>query len=223
MKKSLIISISFLLIGIGIGISIVTWTNAEDNIDSTLESVEVKEALPEYTGILDDKATAINYLKNGNFYSKDKSYAMIIDTSYMDLVSYAIYWYDKVISEYPKTPAANRALKDKMKTLIGWTKGYGDDRRNYGLRDRTKASIYFPLLEATYVLLEKDYPDDLELSAFAFQIAQEYLIYLYVYRNGKYLEPSKKWITKTIQHAKGKDTFYSHLAKHHLARVAKYE
>lgn len=298
MKKSLIISISFLLIGIGIGISIVTWTNDEDDIDSTLESVEVIEDLPEYSGIFDDTATGLNYLKNGNFYSGDKSYKLVIDTSYMDLVGNAIYWYDKAISEFPKTPVANRALKDKIKTLIGWTDGHGDDRRDYGLADRTKASFYFPLIETTYALLEKDFPEDSELSAFAFQIAQRYSFYMIaeqmvvvearqqltdvitqshltvsdwraiisrvpqfleassialdanvrsltdfrdaaealnisiseamlqsleqlkttVQKNNKYIAPIRKWMNKTIELAKGKDTFYSH-----LARVAKYE
>ena len=66
-------SVSFLLIGIGIGISIENWTNAEDNTESTAEYLTVVE-LPEYTGVFDDKATAIDYLKNGNFYSEGKSY-----------------------------------------------------------------------------------------------------------------------------------------------------
>lgn len=146
-----------------------------------------------------------------------------VNTSYMDKVGNAIYWYDKVIAEFPKTKPANRALKDKMKTLLGWTDGYGDSKREYGLSDPKKARFYFPLLENTYKMLETDFPENSELSPFAFQIAQKYLFYLYVYRDNKYLAPSKKWINKTLELAKGKDTFYSHIARHHLARIARYE
>ena len=217
-KESLIVSIS-LLIGIGIGISIVNWTNAEDNTDSTAEYMPVEE-LPEYTGAFDKAATGINYLKNGNFYSEDKSYKFVIDTSYIDRVSNAIYWYDKVISEFPNSPAANRALKDKMNTILGWTEGYGDDKEYYGLDDRKKADIYFPLLIVTYAKFERDYPDDHHLQAFAFQIAQKYWFYLFITRNSKYANPAEKWMDKTIELSEGKDTFYSQIAKQRLKEIA---
>ncbi len=222
-KKSLIISISFLFIGIGIGISIVNWTTAEeDNTDATAEHITVEE-LPEYTGAFDKASTGINYLKNGNFYSKGKSYKFRIDASYIDSVEYANYWYDKVISEFPNTPAANRALKDKMNTILGWTEGYGDDKEYYGLDDRKKAGIYFPLLIATYAKFEKDYPDDPHLQAFAFQIAQKYWFYLLITRDSKYANPAQKWMDKTIELSEGKDTFYSQIAKKRLREITQFK
>ena len=221
LKQSLIVSI-FLLIGIGIGISMVNWTNAEDSTDSTAEYVTVED-LPEYTGVFDKAATGINYLKNGNFYSEGKSYKFGIDTSYIDRVTYAIYWYDKVISEFPNTPAANGALKDKMNTILGWTDGYGDDKKYYGLDDRKKAGIYFPLLIVTYAKLESDYPDDPHLQAFAFQVAQKYWFYLLITRNSKYAIPTEKWMNKTIELSDGKETFYSQIAKQRLREIARYK
>ncbi len=221
MKKSLIISITFLLIGIGIGITVINWTNAEEeNTDTTTEYVTVED-LPEYTGVFDKADTALNYLENGNFYSEGKSYKMVIDTSYVDMVGNAIYWYDKVIAEFPKTKPANRALKDKMKTILGWSEGYGDDKESYGLRDRSKAAIYFPMLEETYTKLETDFPDDTHLQAFAFQIAQRYWFYLLITSDKKYRVPFTKWMNKTIKLADGKDTFYSHIAKQRLRQNAK--
>lgn len=211
-KKSLIISISFLLIGVGIGISIVYWTNTdtENSTDSTAKDLTVIEDLPQYTGVIDDEVSAINYLRNGNLYSEGKSYKLEIETWFVSKVEYAIYWYDKVISEFPNTPIANRALKDKMITLFGWK---SDSGYLYGLEDYKKADSYFPILEKTYAKLETDYPADPHLQAFAFQIAQKYRFYLISTRNSKYITPAKKWMNKTIKYSDGKDTFYSNFAK----------
>ncbi len=93
------------------------WTNAEDNADVTPEYVPVED-LPECTGVFDDAVTAINYLKNGNFYSEGKSYKMGIDTSYMDMVGYAIDWYDRLISKAVDMPP--RTIR-RWSTNANWT------------------------------------------------------------------------------------------------------
>lgn len=227
LKQSLILSISFLLIGIGIGISLVNWTNAEDNPDPdpTTEHATVIEDLPEYTGVFDKAATGMNYLKNANFYSEGKSYEFRIDTSLIDRVGFAIYWYDKVITEFPNTPAANRALRDKMKTILGWTEGFGDDKKYYGLTDRNlnTSVVYFQKLIVTYAKFERDYPDDPYLQAFAFQIAQKYWYYLLTTNNSMYTPFAEKWMKKTIELSDGKDTFYSQIAKRRLRDIAAYK
>ena len=221
-KKSLTISILSLFIGIGIGVSIVSYTNAEKKSESDNTS-SLEDKLPDYTGLFDNASTADNYLSNGNFYSESKSYRLTIDTSFMDLVSSAIHWYDKVISEFPNTEQANRALKDKMRTLIGWTDGYGDNERFYGLKDRKLAAAYFPMIEKTFTKLESDYPEDQYLQAFAYQIGQAYFYHLIAYRKKEYAEPCQKWMNKTIELANGKETFYSHLATHRLTHINRYK
>jgi len=40
-------------------------------------------------------------------------------TSWLSSEDMALYWYDKVIAEFPKTNAAHRAYVKKFKTLVG--------------------------------------------------------------------------------------------------------
>ena len=124
--------------------------------------------------------TPRNYLSNGDFYSQGKPRRLGIDTSFIDKVDTAIWWYDKVISEFPGTEEANIALISKIRTLIGWEDGYGDGKKYYGLHayHGTMAKIdgYFSLIATTFLELETGFPDDEYLEAFAFQIAQRYLL-----------------------------------------------
>ena len=198
------------------GVCVFNFTNAQ-NSSNTTTLLEDEE--PDYRGLFDKGTTARNYIKNGNFYSQDKPRRLSIDSSYIDKVDTALWWYNKVLQEYPGTEEANEALREKIRTLIGWTDGYGDDREEFGLYDRGKARKYFPVIEATFLELETGYPDDEYLEAFAFQIAQRYLFHVLVYRNQDYKDDCKKWLEKTIALAEGKDTFYSHLSKLRLQLV----
>lgn len=216
MLKYIYLIAVMLFVGVCIGMLIVNLTNADNSSAST-------DDFAKFSGAFDDKATPSNYLKNGDFYLEGKPFKLTVDASLMNRVGSALYWYDKVISEYPKTNAANQALKNKIQALIGWSEGYGDNKKSYGLKMRTNAAVYFPMLEDTYTKLEMDYPEDVELSAFAYQIAQEYFFYFYVYSKQKYIEQTKKWMTKVVELANNKETFYSHLAKHHLSIVARHD
>ena len=177
---------------------------------------------PDYRGLFDKGSTPRNYLMNGDFYSQDKPLRLGIDTSYIDKVDTAIWWYDKVLSEFPGTKEANEALRAKIRTLIGWENGYGEDKKYYGLHayhDHGKIDGYFSLIGTTFLELETGFPDDEYLEAFAFQIAQRYLYYLLVFDYSQYKDDCKEWLEKTIELAKGEDTFYSHLAKLRLRLV----
>ena len=198
------------------GICIFNFTNAQKSSNTT---TLLEDENPDYRGLFDKGETPRNYLKNGNFYSQDKPRRLGIDSSYIDKVDTAIWWYDKVLEEFPGTEEANEALRQKIRTLIGWTDGYGDDKEEFGLDNRNKSGKYFPLVEATFLELETDYPDDEYLEAFAFQIAQQYLVHVVAYRNEGYKDDCKKWLEKTIALAGGKDTFYSHLSKLRLRLV----
>lgn len=201
-----------------IGICVFNFTDAQKNDDTSNENTSLADAISDHTGLFDQGPTAKNYLSNGDFYSQDKPRKLIIDTSYIDKVESAIWWYDKVITEFPGTEEANIALRSKIKTLIGWTDGYGKDKKYYGLHSRVRGR-YFPLVESTFLELEVGYPDDPYLEALSYQIAQQYLFHILVYGSKHYNDECKRWLEKTIELARGEDTFYSHLAKLRLSLV----
>ena len=195
------------------GICVFNYTNAQKSDESSNTSGLIEDERPDYKGLFDKGSTPRNYLKNGDFYSQDKPVRLGIDTSYIDKVDTAIWWYDKVLTEFPGTEEANEALRSKIRTIIGWDDGYGSDREYFGLHHRGKANKYFPLIESTFLELETGFPDDEYLEALAFQIAQQYFYHIIVYNRKDYRDDCKQWHEKTIELAKGKDTFYSHLSK----------
>ena len=179
---------------------------------------DVDSELYNYAGVFASDPIPSNYIANGNFFSQKKPRQLIVDTSFIDKVDTAIYWYDKVLNEFPGTQEANEALKAKIRTLIGWEEGYGKDKKIYGLKSRVHTG-YFPLIESTFLELETGFPDDEYLEAFAFQIAQLYFIHVLGYRHYRYKESCITWFEKTIKLAKGADTFYSHLARKRIKSV----
>ena len=211
-----------LLVVLYVGVCVFNFTNAQKNDETSNTSSLLEDENPDYRGLFDKGSTPRNYLKNGDFYSQDKPHRLGIDASYIDKVDAAIWWYDKVLDEFPGTEEANQALREKIRTLIGWTEGHGQDKKYYGLHayhDHGKIDDHFSLIETTFHELETGFPDDEYLEAFAFQIAQRYLYYLLVFDYPHYKDNCKQWLEKTIELAKGKDTFYSHLAKLRLQLV----
>ena len=198
-----------------IGLCVFNYTNAQKDSEPSNTSSSLKENID----LFDIDSTPMNYLKNGDFYSQEKPRRLVIDTSFIDKVDTALWWYNKVINEYPGTQEANEALRLKIRTIIGWTEGYGKEKKLYGLHDRVKGIKYFPIIENAFKKLEAGYPDDQYLEALAFQIAQQYFIYVLGYRQYKYKENCIHWFEKTIELAKGKDTFYSHLARRRIKSV----
>ena len=184
-----------------------------DTGDTTSSESQITDG---FEGLFDSKSSPENYIKNGNFYSSEKPRRLPIDISYVDEVDTAVWWYDKVLNEYPGTAHAQDALHQKIRTLVGWSDGYGDDKEYFGLYDRKKGAKYFPLIESSFLELETGYPDDLYLEAFAFQIAQRYLYHVFVYKKKSWRTNCIEWFEKTIELANGKDTFYSHLSKNAL-------
>ena len=209
----------FLLGMITITAIYIAWEYSDQNAiaqNPNKESSSQSSDVDEFEGLFDTRSTPENYLKNGNFHSQNKPRRLGIDMSYVDEVESAIWWYDKVLNEYPGTEQVQEALREKIRTLVGWTDGYGDDKEYFGLKNRRKQTKYFPLIESTFLELETGYPDDEFLEAFAYQIAQSYL-YAIIMHNRKSLKVNcKEWLEKTIELANGKDTFYSHLSKQRI-------
>ena len=207
-----------LLVVLYVGLCVFNYTSAQKNEETSNISNLLDDDALDYRGLFDRDSTPRNYLMNGNFYSQDKPRRLGIDLSYIDKVDTAIWWYDKVLDEYPGTQEANEALRGKIRTLLGWEEGFGKEKKNLGLLSRIKGK-YFPIIESTFRELEIGYPDDEYLEAFAYQIAQRYLYHVLVYKKDSYKDNCEQWLHKTIKLADGKDTFYSHLAKLRLRLV----
>ena len=148
-----------LLVVLYVGLCVFNYTNAQ----KSEETSNTSNSLEDNFDLFDIDSTPRNYLKNGDFYSQEKPRRLVIDTSFIDKVDTALWWYNKVINEYPGTEEANEALRAKIKTIIGWEEGYGKDKRTYGLHDRMKASKYFSIVENTFKKLEAGYPDETHL------------------------------------------------------------
>ena len=208
-----------LLIVLCVGFCILSYTNAQKDGESSNQSGLLEDNID----LFDMDTTPRNYLRNGDFYSREKPKRFTIDTSFISKIDAAIWWYDKVLNEFPGTQEANEALRSKIRTLIGWTEGFGKDKKAFGLHNTNNLKNKFMLVESTFLELEVGYPDDEYLEALAFQIAQRYFYFYVVYSSQNYREGSKKWHEKTIELANGKDTFYSHLSKMRLDWVENRE
>ncbi len=156
-----------------------------------------------------ENAIALSYLRHGDFWSKDKSNRFTIDSSWIPKIETAIKWYDKVISEFPKTSASRVAYQDKIRTLLGW-----EERGKYGSKYGVKKSPkeYIPVLLKTFSSFEKDHPKASTLQAFRYQIAQ-------VYWSQKNWPETKKWLNTIIKKSGTSDSFYKDLAKRRLKKL----
>ena len=181
----------------------------------------VKEKISELAEIVGESAektirnaVANSYLRHGDFWSEGKSRVSTIDSSYIPNVKVANKWYDKVISEFPKTPAAELAYINKLRTILGWrTPGrYGS---SYGMRESRKK--YLPQMLETFATFERDFPKSGLLQNFRYQIAQQYW-YMQDWEN------TKKWLNIIIRKAGNRDSFYKDLANRrlHNRRPEKY-
>lgn len=154
-------------------------------------------------------AVALSYLRHAEFWSEDKIDIFRIDASWIPKVESAIKWYDKVITEFPKSEASRIAYKGKLRTLLGW-----EESGQYGSSHGIKANFnqYMPLLLQTFEDFEKDHPDASTLQAFRYQIAQ-------VYWNHKNWNATREWLNKIIDKAGTSDSFYRDLAERRLKKV----
>ena len=62
-----------------------------------------------------------------------KTKLFLTDSSWIPKVESSIKWYDKVITEYPKSVASKVAYKKKLRTILGW-KDIGQYGSKYGIR-----------------------------------------------------------------------------------------
>lgn len=197
-----------------------TWGYIVAEYPNSDEALMVKERMDELSKVTlavytesvesDDYSVAKLYLKNADFWSKDKDDRWIIDPSWIPKVEFALKWYDKVISEFPKSEAARVAYIGKIQTLLGW-KEY--DGAAYGIR----ADIfkYIGSLVDTFRSFERDFPNDITLQSCRFQIGQAYFHQGVVSRVKPTISmgEAKKWFDEVMANSGEKDTFYRQISE----------
>ena len=124
-------------------------------------------------------------------------------------VETAIKWYDKVISEFPKSVASRIAYQDKIRTLLGWEKP-GRYVSKYGIQE--SFGKYMPQLLETFASFEKEHPGASTLQAFRYQIAQAY------WENKNWMK-TREWLNLVIKKSGEGDSFYKDLAERRLKKI----
>ena len=199
-----------------ISVALDSWRTLVAKFPKSEKAKLVKERISELAEIVGEStektirnAVARSYLRHGDFWSDKKSRVFNIDSSWIPNVEAANKWYDKVIAEFPKTPAAELAYKNKLRTLLGW-KEPGRYGSSFGLKKNFLQ--YMPQLTETFAAFERDFPESGSLQAFRYQIAQAYW-------KDKNWHNTKKWLNKIISIAGDRDSFYKDLAKRRLQKV----
>jgi hypothetical protein len=169
---------------------------------------QLREVVEKGTDELLSNAVASSYVRNGDFWS-DAPDKFTIDASWLPKAELGLYWYDRVIKEYPGSDAAELAYIRKLRTLLGWRES-GQYGSAFGVKSDFKK--YMPLTLQAFESFAQAFPSNSSLQAFRFQIAQAYW-------GQKDWTNTRAWLQKIIDAAKSEETFYSELAKARLAKI----
>lgn len=192
------------------------WNRLIQMYPNSPEAAAAKSRLPLLASVLGqvadesiNDAAARVFLRNADFWAKERDRVFRIDSSWIPNVDAAVFWYDKVLADQPGTAAARVAYEEKMRTLLGW-KDPGQYGESHGVRGN--ARTYLPLLEATFREYEKEFPNAAALQAFRFQIAQAHW-------RQKNWPKTREWLSETVERDAGANSFYKDLAERRLKKV----
>lgn len=193
-----------------------TWRKLVETYPKSEEAALVRDRIQELAEIVGEvsKTTAENavaqsYLRHANFWSEGKDEIFHIDSSWIPNVEAAVKWFDKVISEYPKTTASRLAHEGKLRALLGW-KETGQYGEAHGVKANFKT--YMPLVLTAFTAFEAEQPDASSLQAFRYQIAQAYW-------SQKDWAKTREWLNAIILKSGDRDSFYRDLAERRLQKV----
>ena len=191
------------------------WQKLIEEFPTSNRTTEMKDRLTQlnevFSKTVDENiasSVAKSYIKNGDFWA-DNDRKFTIDASWLPKVEIAIDWYDRVISEFPNTYAAELAYQRKLFSILGW-KEPGQYGSSYGVRDNYKK--YVPSLLQTFDAFESSFPESSFLQGFRYQIAQTYW-------GKKDWANTRLWLNKIIDESKDQSSFYSETAKARLNKV----
>lgn len=199
-----------------VSVALDSWRDLVNKYPSSTQAKTVKDRISELSEIVGESAKesienaiALSYLRHGDFWSRGKDNNFTIDSSWIPNIETAIKWYDKVITEFPKTTASRVAYQDKLRTILGW-----EDSGRYGDKHGVKSSFskYMPQLLETFASFEKDHPTASTIQAFRYQIAQAY------WSNKDWVK-TRKWLNLIIKESGEGDSFYKDLAERRLNKV----
>lgn len=171
--------------------AIKTWGYIVKEYPNSDEALIVKERMDEvskvtlavYTESIEsaDYSVAKLYLKNAEFWSDGKDDRWMIDSSWIPKIEFALKWYDKVISEFPRSEVTRSAYIGKMRTLLSWREFHKElidisDDIVGKLIASAIFRIYIGQIVDTFHNFEKDFPNDITLQACRFQIGQAYFV-----------------------------------------------
>ncbi len=192
------------------------WNKLIKDFPASSEAIAAKQRMPLLASVLEqvadetiNDAAARVYLRNADFWSKERDRIFKIDSSWIPNVEAAVFWYDKVILEIPNSPAARIAYEEKMQTLLGW-KESGQYGEAHGVRGN--ATVYLPILESTFRQYEKEFPTASASQAVRFQIAQAH------WRNKNWAK-CKEWLNEIVAKDGNANSFYKDLAERRLKKV----
>ncbi|HDZ07734.1 hypothetical protein LCGC14_0001700 [marine sediment metagenome] len=192
------------------------WSTLASTFPTSQYAVIVSDRLQELSQIVGevgsevlDNVVAQSYLQHADFWSAGKDIRFTIDSSWIPNVEAANAWYDKVILEYPGSPAAERAYIGKMRTLLGW-KDPGQYGSSYGIEDNIQ--LYMPILLDTFANYVNDFPNAGAAQAFRYQIAQAYW-------SNKNWDKTREWLDLIIEDDNGAMSFYVDLAQRRFQKI----
>jgi len=199
-----------------ITVALDSWRDLSKKYPNSEQALIVKDRINELAEIVGESVKestanviARSYLRHGDFWSKGKSEIFMIDSSWIPNVETALKWYDKVISEFPKSAASRIAYKNKIRTLIGWEES-GKYGSKYGIEQNFEK--YMPQLLEAFALLENEHPNASSLQAFRYQVAQ-------VYWSEKDWAKTREWLNLIINKSGEGDSFYKDLAERRLKKI----
>lgn len=192
------------------------WNRLIRTYPSSPEAAAAKKRLPLLASVLGqvseetiNDATARVFLRNADFWAKERDRVFRIDSSWIPNVDAAVFWYDKIIADQAGTTAAKTAYEEKMRTLLGW-KDPGQYGNAHGIRDNP--SNYLPLLEGAFREYEKAFPQSAAVQAFRFQVAQAYW-------KQKNWPKTRELLNEIVEKDGDAKSFYKDLAERRLRKV----
>lgn len=191
-------------------VAVEDWQKLIKTYPQSPQAKELSDRLKQLLGVMSKSSeeelsslVANSYLHNGDFWSHSNR-IFTIDSSWLPEVEMSLFWYDKLIKEYPSD--AELGYQRKMFSLLGWK---NRDSAEGADGDFNK---YIPQLLDTFSKFDKDFPDSSYLQPFRFLIAQ-------LYWHNAHSEEAKTWFKSVIEAGHGVETFYTRNAEVRLANL----
>lgn len=197
-----------------VALAVSTWSELIEKYPESSQAEQIKARLSQLSDVVKsvedqsvNNVVAQAYISNGDWWSKNKEEITTIDASWIPSDQVAIGWFDKVLSEFPKTEAARVAYLKKFQVVLGWTDP-GEYGETYGVKRTGKVDD----LVAVFNAFSSQFPNDENLQRLRYTIAQEYW-------SGRNFTATKEWLDKIIQADGAAGGFYADLAQWRLKKV----